>query len=211
LKKFSTCPYQYYRVKVIQNCQDVPNEKTLYGTAVHAALEAYARHGTPLPKNYSPFKPYVDALLEIEGDRYIEHEMALDTDLNPCEFNNPDRFVRGIVDYMCITRHTCYMIDYKTGSSRYADSDQLALMALLTFAHFPQVNQVRGGLLFLAENRFIDVMYKRRYSAELWDRFRPQLVALEYSKASNHWPQKPSGLCVGYCPVKDCPYHREKY
>jgi CRISPR/Cas system-associated exonuclease Cas4 (RecB family) len=209
LKDFLTCPKQYYHTKVAQDFKKEPTEQMLYGTEVHKALEDYVRDGTPLAKNYEIFKPQVDALLEIPGARYCEHEMALNYDKQPCGFHDEDRWVRGVVDLLIVDGDTAFIVDYKTGSNRYPEPRQLKLMALMTFAHFPEVELVKAGLLFVMHNTFIDERYKREDIDSLWAVFAPDLQRMSIAYENNLWPAQPSGLC-GWCPVDSCKFHKER-
>lgn len=209
LKQFTNCPRQYYEVKVQRNYQIRETEQIKYGKEVHKALEDYVRDGTPLAKNYLRFKPLVDALLQADGVRYVEHQMALDVDKNPCDFDSPDYWVRGIADLLIVNDNSAYVVDYKTGSARYPDPKQLKLMALMTFAHFPDVQSVKGGLLFVLHNAFITDLYNRDQSEELWGSFQGDLFRLNISYENNTWPANPTPLC-GWCPVATCEFQKER-
>ena len=209
LKDFINCPKQYYHTKVAKDFEKRESEQMLYGTAVHKALEDYVRDGTPLAKNYEIFKPQVDALLDIPGTRYCEHEMALDCDKKPCGFKADDRWVRGVVDLLIVDGNSAYIVDYKTGSNKYPDPKQLKLMALMTFVHFPEVELIKAGLLFVMHNTFIDERYKREDVNSLWALFEPDLKRLEIAFENAVWPAKAGGLC-GWCPVSSCKFYREK-
>lgn len=209
LKDFINCPKKYYHIKVAQDVTSKSNEKMLYGTAVHKALEDYVRDGTPLAKNYQMFKSQADALIEIPGTKYCEYEMALDKDKKPCDFHSDDRWVRGVVDLLIVDGDTAFIVDYKTGSNKYPDPKQLKLMALMTFVYFPQVKISKAGLLFVMHNTFIDEVYKREDIDSLWAVFKPDLDRLEMAYDNNIWPAQPSGLC-GWCPVESCKFYRER-
>jgi hypothetical protein len=209
LKDFINCPKQYYHTKVAKDFEKRASEQMLYGTAVHKALEDYVRDGTPLAKNYEIFKPQVDALLDIPGTRYCEHEMALDRDKKPCGFKADDRWVRGVVDLLIVDGNSAYIVDYKTGSNKYPDPKQLKLMALMTFVHFPEVELIKAGLLFVMHSTFIDERYKREDVDSLWALFEPDLKRLEIAFENAVWPAKAGGLC-GWCPVSSCKFYREK-
>ena len=178
----------------------------LYGTEVHKAFEDYARDGTELPKFYAKFKPQVDALLDIEGDRYLEHKMALTIELKACEFDDPNYWVRGIVDLMIVDGDTAYIVDYKTGSNKYPDPKQLKLMSLLTFEWFKNVNNIKSGLLFVAYNSFLPENYTRDDIPVMWNAFKWDLERLNISARDNNWPANPTPLCR-YCPVKTCEFN----
>jgi hypothetical protein len=182
----------------------------LYGTEVHKALEDYVRDGTPLLKNYERFKPALDSLLEIQGTRYPEHKMAMTKGFTPCGFDADEYWVRGIVDLLIIDGPDAYIVDYKTGSARYPDTKQLKLMALFTFSHFPEVQNIKAGLLFVVHGTFITEEYSRQQTTELASHFTPDLQRLSAAMENNVWNPKPSGLC-GWCPVKDCEFYKERY
>jgi hypothetical protein len=206
LKDFETCPRQYYEVRVAKNYVKGDTPQTLYGKEVHKACEDYVRDDTPLVTNYLRFKPTLDALKEIPGDKYLEHEMALTVDKLPCKFDAPEYWVRGIADYLCVDNDVAYIADYKTGKVR-PDLKQLKLMALMTFAHFPQVNHINGILLFVMHDAAVDESYKREDIPKLWAQFEFTLQRLNLSYNTGNWFPKPSGLCKRYCPVETCNFY----
>jgi hypothetical protein len=208
LKQFINCPRQYHEVKVLQNYKVSETEQMRYGTEVHQALEDYVRDGTPLAKNYERFQPMVDALLEAPGGRFPELKLALREDKTPCGFNDPDYWARGIVDLLIIDGTTAYIVDYKTGSARYPDPKQLKLMALMTFAHYPEVMHIKAGLLFVMKNVFIDEAYNREEIDKLWTAFTPSLARLEVAYNVGNWEPNPTPLC-GWCPVRSCQYKKD--
>ena len=207
LKQYQNCPKQYYEIKVAQNYTIIPSEKMIYGTEVHKALEDYVKDGKELASNYLRFKNSVDSLIAIPGVKYPEYEMALNKDRTVCDFADPKRWVRGIVDLLIVDNDYAFIVDYKTGSNKYPDPKQLRLMALMSFAHFPQVNKVKAGLLFLAHNQFIPEEYKREDIDKSWGHFLGPLTRLDQSYNSNTWRANPTPLC-GYCPVKSCEFNK---
>ena len=209
LKDYTNCPRQYYEVKVAKNFIKKPTQQMLYGSAVHKALEDYVGESKPLAKNYERYQPMLDALLEIEGERFPEYRMALNTDLQPCSFGGADYWVRGIVDLLIVNDDTAHIVDYKTGSAKYPDVKQLKLMSLMTYAHFPEVQHIKAGLLFVAHNTFIDETYHRDDSEYLWKDFLPDLERLKLSHESDKWPENPTPLC-GWCPVTTCQFQKER-
>jgi hypothetical protein len=102
-----------------------------------------------------------------------------------------------------------YIVDYKTGSNKYPDVKQLKLMALMVFEHFPEVRNIKAGLMFVMHNSFITEEYVRDIKNELWDAFLPDLARLTHSYENNAWQANPTPLC-GWCPVKSCEHHKER-
>jgi hypothetical protein len=208
-KDYENCPKQYYEVRVARNFTKPDTPQTLYGKEVHKACEDYVRDGTALAKNYLRFKPTLDALKDIPGTKYLEHQMGLRLDKSPCEFDSPDYWVRGIADYLNVDDDIAHVADYKTGSARYPEPKQLKLMALMTFAHFPQVNRVNGALLFLLHNVVIEECYERSEIPKLWEAFAGTLNRIEVSRETGKWNPNPTGLC-GWCPVETCSFFRRR-
>lgn len=208
LKDYVNCPKQYQEIKVLKNFFKKPTPQMLYGTEVHKACEDYVREGVPLAKNYERFKSVLDALVDIPGHKYPEHKMALNHSKEPCSYGK-DYWVRGIVDLLIVDGDHAFIVDYKTGSNRYPDPKQLKLMALMTFAHFPEVNVIKAGLLFVMHESFMDEYYQREDIPKLWKAFEGDLARLQLSYDNDTWQPNPTPLC-GWCPVTTCEYHKER-
>lgn len=211
LKQFSNCPHQFHQVKIVKAFTVPDTDQTLYGKAVHTALEEYVRDGKPLAKNYLIFKPSVDALLAIEGEKFCEVKMGLKSDrVSYCDFDDPEYWVHGIADLVILNDSCAYVVDYKTGNPRYADSKQLKLMALMVFAKYPQVEQIRTGLLFLGKQVFMPEIYYREEIPNLWEAFEHPLRLLDAYTKRGVWPKNPSGLCRKHCPVNTCEHNGQR-
>jgi len=209
LKDYITCPKQYQEVKVLKNYQKEMTEQILYGNQVHKALENYIKDGEPLAQNYQRFAPLMDTLKEIPGEFHPELRMALNFDRKACKWSDPECWVRGIVDFLVIDGEHAFIVDYKTGSNKYPDVKQLRLMALMVMEHFPEVNKVKAGLMFVMHNSFITEEYTREESEKLWNSFIPDLERLKLSYEKDIWHATPNNLC-GWCPVKSCEHHKER-
>jgi CRISPR/Cas system-associated exonuclease Cas4 (RecB family) len=208
LKDYVNCPRQYQEVKVLKRFVKFPTEQMLYGTQVHKACEDYVGEGKPLDKNYERFQPVLDALREIPGTKHPEYRMGLDADGNASPFGK-GYWVRGIVDLLIIDGDQAYIVDYKTGSNRYPDPKQLKLMALMTFAHFPEVKRIKAGLLFVMHESFMDEEYSRDQIPKLWNAFSTDLERLKISYENDVWNPNPTPLCA-WCPVRSCEFHKGK-
>ena len=114
----------------------------------------------------------------------------------------------GIIDLLILDEEnkTAWVVDYKTGSDKYPDRDQLELMALLTFAHYPQVEQVNAALLFVVKESIV----KHKIAVDsmdkiLWE-YRERVSRIEACHENNVWNPKQSGLCP-WCPVVECEFN----
>ena len=208
LKDFEGCARRYHEVKVLKNYPFQETEQTRYGKDLHKAAEDYVKDGTPIPPQFEFVKPTIDALLAKPGRKLPEHEMGLTIDLQPCGFNDENRWVRGIADLLIVDDDglTAWVIDYKTGNNRYPDTDQLKLMSLLTFAHFPHIREIKSALLFVVK----DTIVKYRMSVEEvekgWWEYRQRVSKLSSAFENDVWNPTQTPLC-GWCQVKTCEFN----
>jgi hypothetical protein len=139
---------------VLKNFPFTDTVHTIYGKEVHKSAEEYVLNGTPMPPEHAFMQPLVDALIKKNGRKLPEHEMGVTVDLRPCDFKSEDVWVRGIADLLIIDDDDlkAWVFDYKTGNNKYPDRDQLILMSLMVFVHFPHVRQVNSGLLFVVKD-----------------------------------------------------------
>lgn len=207
---FKQCPRKYHRLKVVKDIVEPETEHLVYGNEVHKAAEEYGRDGVPIPKKFEFIKPMVDTLLQAPGTPLFEHKMGLFSDLTACEFFDKAAWWRGIADLLIINEKekSALLVDYKTGkSSKYADAEQLKLLSLATFAHFPEVEVVNAGLLFVVAKDFLEVEVRRENAGELWKPFIKDVDRLEQSFEHDVWNPYPNFTCRNYCPVTDCEHN----
>ena len=136
--------------------------------------------------------------------------MGLTESLEPCGFNSDTVWWRGIADLVILDtdNHLAWVIDYKTGkSTRYADKGQLELMALSIFKHFPVVETVKAGLLFVVCNELIKEEYTKPLQTTLWDKWTDAFTQMNTAFEADVWNAKPSGLCRNHCAVIDCAHN----
>jgi hypothetical protein len=208
LKDFEGCPRRYHEVKVLNNYPFQETEATYYGKEFHTAAELYIRDGNPLPSQFSYAQEVLDALLAKPGRKLCEYEMGITKTLEPCSFNDKNRWVRGIADLLIIDDDnlTATVVDYKTGNNKYPDVDQLKLMSLMVFKHFPHIRMVKSALLFVVKNDMVKHRMALDDAEPEWWRYRERVAKLEQCFANNVWNPKSSGLCP-WCPVKTCEYN----
>ena len=211
LKDYEGCPRRYHEVKVLKNYPFKDTEATLYGKELHTAAELYIRDSKPLPPQFEFLKDTLDALNAKPGRKLCEHEMGIRADLSPCGFKDKDVWCRGIADLLIIDDDnlTAYVVDYKSGNNKYPDREQLKLMALMVFAHFPHIRKVSGGLLFVVKNDLVKASFLRGEAEEYWWDYRERVARIEQAHDSGVWNPKPTPLC-GWCVVKTCEYNKKR-
>lgn len=208
LKDYEGCARRFHEVKVLKNYPFTDTVHTRYGKQVHEAAELYIKEGKPLPPEYDFMQPILDSLLKKEGRKLAEYEMGLREDLSPCDFKAEDVWVRGIADLLIIDDDglKAWVIDYKTGNDKYPDRDQLILMSLMVFAHFPHIRQVNSALLFVVKGTAVKHKMTLDEVEFHWWRYRERVSKLVASHTNNVWNPTSTPLC-GWCQVKTCEFH----
>jgi RecB family exonuclease len=211
LKDYEGCPRRYHEVKVLKNYPFKDTDATLYGKELHTAAELYIKEGTPLPPQFAFIKATLDALMAKPGRKLCEHQMGVTKDLKPCKFMDKEVWVRGIADLLIIDDEnlTARVVDYKSGNNKYPDREQLKLMALMVFAHFPHIRRVSGALLFVVKEDIAKASFMVGEAEEHWWDYRERVARIEQAHETGVWNPKPTPLC-GWCPVSSCEHNRKR-
>jgi len=209
LKDFEGCARRYHEVRILKNYEQKETTQTRYGKDFHKAAENYVKNNVPIPTHFSFAQPTIDALLAKPGTKYAEYEMGLTVDLKPCNFKDDKCWVRGIADLLIVDEEslTAWVIDYKTGKDKYPDKEQLTLMSLMTFAHFPIIRIVKSALLFVVKDSMIKHKVLLEEVTEYWQDYRERAARLEAAFANNVWNPNATPLC-SWCPVKTCEFNK---
>jgi hypothetical protein len=210
LSLFQQCPKKYYELRVVKKIKDAPTTAIMYGLEAHKIAEEYIRDGKEIPPAYAYLKPILDSLVAMEGEKHCEMKLAVTKDLTPCSFTSSDAWWRGIADLVILQGETARILDYKTGKSQYADTKQLELLSLAVFAHYPQIQNTKTGLLFVVHNDFVPAAYDKADSVKLWEKWRQETARLDASYKNDVWNPTQNFTCRSYCPVTDC-HHNGKH
>jgi len=208
MSTFQQCPRKYYRLRVVKDVKEPEAEHLIYGTEVHKAAEEYVRDGKEIPAKFAFIKPQLDMLMQIEGEKLCEHKMAMTKELDPCEYFAENVWWRGIADLIVLSGKVAYLIDYKTGkSAQYADTKQLELLSLAVFRHFPEVEYIKAGLLFVVSKEFVQSEYTQEVQKDSWINWFGEINRLESCYENDTWNAKPNFSCRKFCPVTDCEHN----
>ncbi len=166
-----------------------------------------------LDPRFSYAAPALVKLKSMPGEKLCEYKMGLTSNLEPCDFYAKNVWYRGIADLIVLDaeKKTAKIFDYKTGkSARYADKGQLELMALCVFAHFPHVQTVKAGLLFVVCNAVIREDFSVDNTSELWKKWGAEYGQLQRAYDNGVWNPRPTGLCKAHCVVLECPHNGKR-
>lgn len=208
LDTFNTCPRKFYHRYILKEKE--PSSPALeHGNAVHAALEARVK-GTPLPECYRKYDPMAQSVINAwkRGMKvYTELKMGLAKEMELCGFFDKNVWGRGAADVLLVMDDVAIIMDWKTGKKREKE-EQLRILALFTFKHFPRVNYIKAANLWLEVGDVgTPYTWTREDEPQQWAVVLPQIQAIEKAFESDKWPEKPSGLC-GWCSVKACQFNK---
>lgn len=206
LDKFETCPRQFFHVRVAKDIVEPPSEQAIWGEKVHTALENRVKDGVALPEGMTQWEGLAKKLAAMPGEKLCEQKMAVDDSFQPADWKTS--WSRGIADLLVVHKDHAAVMDYKTGKRKL--TEQLMLYAGYTFAHYPEVNTVTTGFVWLKDKKIDKETYKREDVSKIWNTFLPRVRKLELAYEKNAWPCRPSGLCRGWCPVKTCEFYKTK-
>jgi hypothetical protein len=210
LDDFKNCPRAFYEKTVAKSVVEAKGEATIWGEQVHTYFEKFLTDGEPLPVTLEAHEPFLKRLLELPYEhRFVEQRIALDRNIDPCEFFDQDVWFRGVIDFGIVNGEYARLIDHKTGK-HHTKFNQLKLFALWTFLRFPQVQQCRCEYYWTQTMSLGGQTYLRDQIPELWGTFIPDLKQYAEAFKTDTWQPRQSGLCNGWCPVTDCEFWRPK-
>jgi hypothetical protein len=205
LKNFRTCPYKYEQVDILKKYKET-SEQLAWGSKVHAALEAALKHGTPLPAQMQPWQKWVTMVKRLPGQLLVEQKYALMRDFQPCEYFSPAVWYRARGDAVVVDGERAAALDWKTGRQKH-DSVQLMLLATCVFAYHPEVKKIKATFVWLPDDCTTSDDYTPDDIAKAWKNgLLDEVAELEQAAQTQHYPKRPSGLCVNFCQVLDCEF-----
>jgi hypothetical protein len=205
LEAFETCPKRYFHTKVAKDVADPPGEEADWGNRVHKVLDERIKSGVPIAGTMGAFEPYVSQLEAAPGKLYGEQKVALTRDLEPTTWFSKTVWVRAIVDAVVDAGSKILLIDWKTGKRK--PSGQLRLSAAIGAAVYEQAEQFDTAFIWFKDKRIDRQTVTRPEVPGIWEEFLPRVERLEDAIRTGDFPEKPSGLCRKWCPVKQCRYH----
>jgi len=212
IELYKLCPKKYEAERLTKEVEYTDTVATLYGKEMHTACEDYV-NGKPLHPHYSYAKPVLDSILKMKGEKLTELKLGLkyaEGKWVACDFDDADASFRGVADLVVLDGARARVLDYKSSakkSVKYAKPAQLELMAACIFALYPEVQEIRGALLFLVAGEVISNVYKRENMQSIFDYYHDDLRRREGSYQSGVFNAEPNNLCRMWCSVASCIYN----
>jgi RecB family exonuclease len=218
LKNFEVCPRRYYEVDITKRWAEEESAQLKYGNEVHEAIAAHISNGTPLLPEHRDLARVIDPVLALRGSGVkvlVEQQLAINRKFEPVGYFDKGEngaWFRVKVDLCAIDpeRRKGVALDWKTGKKK-EDMPQLALTALVVFAHFPVVDSLACQFVWLQDNDTTTSHYKREDAQHIWAALLPRYQRLEDAHNRQDYPPAPGRFCAKWCPVRDCEHHGRKY
>jgi hypothetical protein len=178
------------------------------GIRKHKEIEDYLKGDAPLSNII--LRKLVDrtlAGLNSEHFKY-EHKLAITKDRQPCEWDDPSCYHRGIIDVLHVDPQDplARVFDWKNGKiNEY--SEQLKANSICVMAHYPHVTTVHTEYVWMKFGKTTPAKNFRDFSGKSWEKFVRRVDRMEVAVTENQWPKKPSGLCKKHCPCITCEHN----
>jgi len=193
------CPYQTFRRYVKKDLPFVETPAMKKGNEIHAAME-YRIGGKPLPESMRQWEMFV-APLDGKNAR-AELKLGITNEGKPTGFFDKDVWCRGKADVVMIQNNNTFLIDWKSGNSRYESSFEIEIQAMMLKAANPYLVKIAGCYAWLAENR-MGTVYDLSDFNSTWAKVNNIAEDIQDDMATGEWEKRKGPLC-GYCPCLDC-------
>ncbi len=208
LTSYENCPFKYQQERIPEAVEKVVGVEAAEGIKKHSAVELYLKGEQSLEDK--KLQKQVDNVLASYNPIYLkyEHKLAIYKDRQPCEWDDPDCYHRGILDVMYVDPNSpnAAIIDWKTGKVNLY-SEQLKSNSICVMSHYPHINTVHTEYVWLKFDKTTPAKNFRDFSSKVWDKFVTRVDRLEAAYRNNDWPKRPSGLCKKHCSVVKCEFN----
>lgn len=158
IKVYEQCPYKY-KLTRIEHRKEPSGEAAERGKLIHSEFEHAIMGLGMLPDTQSYWLDYVQELMLKHTQ--CETEFAVTRDWTPCDFKDPNYWVRGVYDAVWHKDGHAHVLDWKSGKERDY-GDQLKLYATIIMVCNPEIEHVTTEICYTDLNKRVPhETYKR--------------------------------------------------
>jgi len=199
LKGYQTCPEQFQQRYVLKSLPFAESDAMKRGNAVHAALEARLAAGKPLPDDMAAWERWA---APFDGRRpKVEQRLAITASGAGCDFWDDAAWLRGKLDVTLLSDNHAFLLDWKSGSSKYEDPFELEIGALLLACNEGMRSKVVGHYCY---ETGLSAPYDLSDVKATLLKVRALAADIERDLAAREWERRRSGLCQKHCDVLSC-------
>lgn len=189
IKSYEQCPYKY-KLTRIEHRHEPTGDAAQRGKDIHYEFEQALIALPILNPVFAYWQNYINELIMLGAKSEVE--FAITKDWQPCDFKDPNYWLRGIYDATYFAAPRAHVLDWKTGKERDYE-DQLKLYATIILATNPEVEEVSTEICYIDLNK--RVQYTTHKRADL-DGLK-QWITDRITKIENDdiFAPKPNGNC----------------
>jgi len=214
---FKQCPLRFYHKHIVRDYPFEESDALVWGRAVHAAFKGRLnRPPEPFPLNMQNFEPIAADILRFP--RVLsEVGFAMARNGNPVPWNARPALMKSRPDIVVFNedRTIAYLLDIKTGNSRYEDPTELQFQAIALKAHYPSLHLISGQYFWTKEGKTKGIFNLTENSLKTIDEIKRTVDAIEALtlcvdkrdafKATPHTP-----LPCDYCACPGCRFAKAR-
>lgn len=205
---YRTCPNQYRAKNWTKEIKFAPTQHTIWGNECHTALEKRIGEKVPLADRFVHLETYAQTIEKLKGEVSCELELAITEDLKPCGYWDKNAWFRGKLDVLVDQGDKAIITDWKTGTAKPNDFNELRAFSMLTFANRPEVEKTKNVYIWLKKDSPpTSEIVARDKMQELVDDLGATIQQIEHSMETDTWKPRPSGLCGQWCDVVSCKHN----
>src|SRR5258705_6076365 len=192
LSSFMNCEHAMYRRYIKKDQPYVETKEIKWGNDVHTAFERRCGRGLSLPETMRSWEPFA---VPFDGRiPTVEQKLGITREGRPTGFYERDVWFRVKVDLTVISGNTAYLLDWKSGGSKFEDPFELEIGAMLLKAKRPQLEKIVGSYAWLKENR-LSTLYDLSDFQATWTRVCSLMRRIEDKQhEGGEWVKRKSGL-----------------
>jgi hypothetical protein len=149
LSTYEDCPKQYfYAYKESLPSSRPSSPAAERGTNIHKSAEEYL---LDVRKIYPPeLQKVAGHAMLLKGKRAKpEVKLAVKDDWTPCSFDDPEAYLRAVIDILYLEENVLHIQDWKTGQVYDTHAVQLETYVAIAAAHHPEATEYRGRCVYI--------------------------------------------------------------
>lgn len=162
ISSWEQCP-RFYKYVYVEGLKSQSGPAAARGSRLHLALEKFLKGQLPeekLPIDFWRIRKQLTEWKKIKAKS--EQEWNVTRSWKICKNEDPNIFIKAIVDVHYLVAKSLYITDLKTGSIYDEHRDQLQIYALLGLLKYPKVEDVYVSGLYADQGRSdMEATYKR--------------------------------------------------
>lgn len=167
-----------YKFRYIMNLPSGKSPTAQRGIDLHKCVEDKLKINAPLPAELSHYDSWLTQLQG--GDCFPEHKIAVDKNWQVCGWEDPDAYMRSVLDLKYVVSPTEIAIyDWKSGKIYDDHADQKRLYGPMAFAEHPDVYSIRSIHVYLDLGKNVEMGFHRDQMPALREYWDQRVAAVE--------------------------------